>query len=88
MFEIEYLMKRDGQPKAVVIPIELWEKLLPKEDRSFNDLSEALEDYCLNRAMNEGRKTSLLNRDEALAYLEEQTDAPAQKRKTPGTLYD
>jgi len=72
MFETEYLMKKDGQPKAVVIPIELWEKLLPipKEDNSFNELSEALEDYCLNRAMNEGRKTPLMNRDEALAYLE------------------
>ena len=71
MFEIEYLTNKNGHPKAVVIPIELWKTLLPKEDSSFDELSEALEDYCLNRAMNEGRETPLLNRDEALAYLEE-----------------
>lgn len=70
MFEIEYLMKKDGEPRAVVIPIELWKTLLPEEDASLNELSEALEDWCLNKAMNEGQKTPLMNRDEALKYLE------------------
>jgi len=37
--------------------------------RPEEELSEALEDYCLNRAMNEGRKTPLMNRDEALIYM-------------------
>jgi hypothetical protein len=68
MLEIEYLINKDGQRKAVVIPIELWDKLLPKEADSFDELSEALEDYCMDKAMDEGQKTPLLNRDEALAY--------------------
>jgi len=28
-----------------------------------------MEDYCLNKAMDEAKKTPLLNRDEALDYL-------------------
>jgi len=71
MFEIGYLMNRNGQPQAVVIPIEIWNELLPKEDFSFEELSESLEDYCLNKAMDEGMKTPLLNRKEALKYLED-----------------
>jgi hypothetical protein len=71
MFEIEYLMNRHGQPKAVVIPIEIWNKVLPKEDYSLDELSESLEDYCLSKAMDEGKKSPLLNRNEALKYLEE-----------------
>lgn len=71
MFEIEYLMNKYGQPKAVVIPIEIWNELLPKEDSSLNELSESLEDYCLNKAMDEGKKSPLLNRNEALKFLEE-----------------
>ncbi len=71
MLEVEYLMTKNGQPKAVLIPIELWNKILPKEEFSAEELSEAVEDYCLNRAMDEGQKTPLLNRDDALKYLEE-----------------
>jgi len=71
MLEIEYLMNRHGQPKAVVIPIEIWNQLLPKEDCSLDEISESLEDYCLNKAMDEGKKSPLLNRNEALKYLEE-----------------
>lgn len=69
MFEVEYLMSKDGKPKAIVIPIELWNKLLPKENSSIDQLSEALEDYCLSKAMDEGQKSPLLNKDEALKYL-------------------
>ena len=71
MLEVKYLMDKSGQPRAVVIPIELWKQLLPQEDSSVEELSEAVEDYCLSKAMDEGQKSPLLNRDEALKYLEE-----------------
>lgn len=71
MFEIEYVTNKDGKPKAVVIPIEVWNEILPKEDSSLDEVSEALEDYCLNKAMDESEKSPLLDRDEALKYLEE-----------------
>ncbi|MEW6606562.1 MAG: hypothetical protein AB1414_03775 [bacterium] len=70
MFEVEYLMCKNGHQKAVVIPIELWRQIIPKDDISIEELSEEMEDYCLNKAMNEAQKTPLLNRKEALAYLE------------------
>jgi len=45
-------------------------KILEKtSDESNNILSEEMEDYCLNKAMDEAKKTPLLNRDEALDYL-------------------
>ncbi len=69
--EVEYLMSKTGKPKAVVIPIDIWNKLLPKDDSSIDELSEALEDYCLSKAMDEGQKSPLLDRNEALKYLEE-----------------
>lgn len=71
MLEIEYMTDKNGQPKAVVIPIELWRQLLPDEDVSVEELSEKIENYCLNNAMNEARNTPLLSREEALRYLEE-----------------
>jgi len=71
MFEVEYLIDRNGQQKAVVIPIELWRQIFTKEDASIETLSEELEDYCLSKAMDEAKKTPLLNRKEALDYLEE-----------------
>jgi hypothetical protein len=33
-------------------------------------LTEAVEDYCLAKAMDEGRQTPLLSRGEALDFLE------------------
>jgi hypothetical protein len=71
MFEIEYLTDKQGQPKAVIIPIELWRKILPNDDISLEELAESIEDYCLNKAMDEANDTPLLNREDALAYLEE-----------------
>ncbi len=71
MFEIEYLTDKNGQPKAVVIPIEVWRQLFPEEKISLDELSERLEDYCLNKAMDEARQTPLLDRETALKYLEE-----------------
>lgn len=83
MFEIEYLTDKRGQQKAVVLPIELWRQLFPKDDASIKELSEEMEDYCLSRAMDEAQKTSLLNRKEALAYLEENLDESSVSQTIP-----
>ncbi|MGB3203451.1 MAG: hypothetical protein WBB28_00500 [Crinalium sp.] len=71
MLNIEYLTNKDGDAIAVVIPIDIWRQLLPEEDATFDELAEAVEDYCMNKAMNEAANTTLLSRKEALAYLEE-----------------
>ena len=71
MFEIEYLTDKNGQPKAVVIPIEVWQKMFMEEEVSVDELSAGLEDYCLNRAMDEAQESPLLDRQAALKYLEE-----------------
>ncbi len=69
MLELEYLTDKNGLSKAVVIPIQLWNRLLPKGNVSFEGLSESIEDYCMNKAMDEADNTPLLNREEALEYL-------------------
>lgn len=71
MLELEYLTDKEGQLKAVVIPIELWEQLFLPDDASAEDLTEAIEDYCLGKAMDEARESPLLTREEALGYLKE-----------------
>jgi len=71
MIEVEYLTDKNGQLKAVVVPIELWRQILPQDIDSIEALSEAIEDYCLNKAMEEAKDSPLLNHDEALAFLEE-----------------
>lgn len=71
MTDLQYLTDQDGEPRAVVVPIELWRRLLPREDASAEELVEAIEDYCLNKAMNEGAQTPLVTRDEALRSLED-----------------
>ncbi|MDJ0680247.1 MAG: hypothetical protein QNJ18_10335 [Xenococcaceae cyanobacterium MO_167.B52] len=71
MSEIEYLTDKNGQPKAIVIPIEFWRQLFAEEEISLAELSEKLEDYCLNKAMDEAKQTPLLDREAALKYLEE-----------------
>jgi hypothetical protein len=71
MFEIEYLTDQYGQPKAVVIPIEIWRQLLSDKEISLDNLSEGLEDYCLNKAMDEAKETPLLDREAARKYLED-----------------
>jgi len=70
MVELEYLTDKSGQLKAVVVPIGLWKQLIIEDDASADELSEAMEDYCLSKAMDEAQKTPLLSREEALAYLE------------------
>jgi len=37
MLEIEYVMNKNGQPEAVVIPIEIWNEILPKEHCSIDE---------------------------------------------------
>ncbi|MBD2569147.1 hypothetical protein [Anabaena lutea] len=71
MLNLEYLTNTEGNTIAVVIPIDIWRQLLPTEDASLDELAEAVEDYCMNKAMNESMNTPLLNRAKALAYLEE-----------------
>jgi hypothetical protein len=70
MVNLEYLTDKNGQLKAVVVPIEFWQELFPNSDVSAEGLMEAIENYCLNQAMEEARETPLLNREEALAFLE------------------
>ena len=79
MFDLEYLTDKNGQLKAVVIPIDLWKQLFLKCDASedgftsvnhVEELSESIEDYCLNKAMDEAEESPLLTREEALAYLD------------------
>ncbi len=71
VLSIEYLTDQNGQTKAVVIPIELWRQVFPQEDMSCEEFTEAIEDYCLNQAMDEAQQSPLLAIEEALAYLEE-----------------
>ncbi|ETR71899.1 MAG: hypothetical protein OMM_07828 [Candidatus Magnetoglobus multicellularis str. Araruama] len=70
MYEINYLTNTKGRKTAVIIPIELWVNIFPEVDVSKEKLIEDVENYCLNKAMDEGKKSPLLNRQEALAYLE------------------
>ena len=71
MINLEYLTNQEGQTTAVVIPIEIWQQLLPFENASLENLSDAIEDYCLNKAMDEGKKSPLYSQDEAKAFLED-----------------
>ena len=71
MLDFEYLTNKEGQTTAVVIPIAIWRQLLPIDNASLEDLSEAIKDYCLNKAMDEGKKTPLYSHAEALAFLDD-----------------
>ncbi|NEP53963.1 MAG: hypothetical protein F6K65_36305 [Moorea sp. SIO3C2] len=70
MFKIDYLTDKNGEPKAVVIPIYVWRQLFFEENMALDDLSERLEDYCLNQGMDEAKLTPLLDREAALQYLD------------------
>ena len=69
MLEVEYLTDRNGQTKAVVVPIALWRQILPRDDGSTEALSETMADYCLGKAMDEAKKSPTYNRSDAMAYL-------------------
>ncbi len=68
---IEYLTNQDEEVSAVVIPIDLWRKIIPNQEVSADQLADAVEDYCINKAMDEAVNTPFFYRSEALAYLEE-----------------
>ena len=71
MIEFEYLTDKNGKPKAVVIPIEVWQRITTTETVSEAELSEGIEDYCLSKAMDEAKDSPLLDRAAALKFLEE-----------------
>jgi hypothetical protein len=71
LLNLEYITNQEGQPTAVVIPIEIWRQILPTDNFSLENLSEAIEDYCLHKAMDEGKNTPLYSRAEAIAFLED-----------------
>ncbi|MDY7016569.1 MAG: hypothetical protein SVX43_23835 [Cyanobacteriota bacterium] len=50
MPNFKYLTNPDGDAIAVVIPIEVWRKIMPTDETSLEELAEAVEDYCLNKA--------------------------------------
>ncbi len=70
MLELEYLINKKGQLKGVIIPIEIWKKVFPEMPTSLEDFEEAIEDYCLSKAMDEAKNTALLSKEEALKFLE------------------
>ena len=64
-----YWIDAEGNPSAVAIPIELWRQIFPDGVSSTDTVAEGIEDYCLNRAMDEAKETPLLDREAALAFL-------------------
>ncbi len=68
--QLTYLTDKNGTAIAVVVPIQLWRQLLP-DDPAPEAIAEAIEDYCLNKAMDEGKDSPLLSQTDALAYLED-----------------
>ncbi len=71
MRDLEYLTDKNGQLKGVIIPIEIWKKVFPDIPESLEEFIDTLEDYCLNKAMDEAKSTPLLSKEEALKFLEE-----------------
>lgn len=53
MLSIEYLTDQNGQPKAVVIPIELWRQVFPQEDMSCEEFTEG------NISINAGKEAEV-----------------------------
>jgi hypothetical protein len=64
-----YWIDAEGNPSAVVIPIEPWWQIFPDGVSSADSVAEGIEEYCLNRAMDEAKKKPLLDREAALAFL-------------------
>jgi hypothetical protein len=71
---IEYLTDGNGNQTAVVIPIELWRNILLQDTDSIEKIKENIEDYCLNKAMDEAKTTPLLSREQAIDFLAEDDD--------------
>jgi hypothetical protein len=71
---IQYLNNRQGNPNTVVIAIAIWKQIFPEDFNSVEMLTESIEDYCLNRAMDEALETPLLSQAEALKFLAEDSN--------------
>lgn len=71
---IEYLIDGNGNQTAIVIPIELWRNILLQDTDSIETIKENIEDYCLNKAMDEAKMTPLLSREQAIDFLAEDDD--------------
>ena len=72
MLDFEYVTDKDGKPKAVVVPIEIWRQLFSNDDNvTKGKLLEEIEDYCLSNAMEKAKESPLVTPDEALQYLED-----------------
>ena len=71
MAELEYLTDKKGRLKGVIIPVEIWRKVFPEVPKSLKEFTEAIEDCCLNKAMDEAKDTPLLSKEEAVKFLEE-----------------
>ena len=67
---IQYLTDTQGNPNAVITAIAIWKQIFPENLNSVEMLTESIEDYCLNRAMDEALETPLLSQAEALKFLE------------------
>jgi len=72
MIELEYLTDKKGKLKGVIVPIEIWKKVFPEVPKSLEDFIETLENYCLNKAMDEAQNTPLLSGEEAIKAMEEE----------------
>jgi len=72
MIELEYLTDKKGKLKGVIVPIEIWKKVFPEVPKSLEDFIDTLENYCLNKAMDEAKNTPLLSKEEAIKALEEE----------------
>jgi hypothetical protein len=69
-----HLTDTQGNPNAVITAIAIWKQIFPENLNSVEMLTESIEDYCLNRAMDEALETPLLSQAEALKFLEEDSD--------------
>jgi len=58
----------NGNTSFVVIPYNFFNQFFP-EDFTIQAMSEYFEDYAMNTAMNEAKKTDLLGKEDALKYL-------------------
>ncbi|MFM7714269.1 MAG: hypothetical protein ACKO7A_16635 [Microcystis sp.] len=58
---IQHLTDTQGNPNAVVIAIAIWKLIFPENLNSVEMLTESIEDYCLNRAIDEALETPLLS---------------------------
>ncbi|WP_308256308.1 hypothetical protein [Geminocystis sp. GBBB08] len=76
MKSVEYLTDINGNKKAVVIPIEIWEKIIPNEINNDDKLPEYIDNSCLNQAMEEAKLTPLLDAENALKFQENKIAKP------------